>query len=231
MKYQLSVIIPTLNEEKRILNLINYIKNEELKTEIIISDADSSDKTKAIAAAEGVKIINNKKANRGLQLNRGAELASAPVLLFLHADSKLENSALTQLISQMGSDKELIGGCFKLKIESEHPLLKFISWSSNLRAKYLNLIFGDQGIFIKKEIFFDLGGFPEIELMEDWEFSKKMAAAGKLIYLNKKIYTSARRWQEYGVLKTILLMHKIKFLYFLGCSPKKLKKIYRNSRD
>lgn len=230
MNYQLSVIIPTLNEADKIEKLINYLKNEKVKVEIIISDADSSDQTRAIAAAQGAEVVNCQKASRGLQLNRGAQIASAPILLFLHADSCLEDSALSSLVEKMKQNPEKVGGCFSLKIESEHPLLKFISWSSNLRAKYLNLIFGDQGIFVKRELFEKLGGFPEIELMEDWEFSKKLAEAGDLIFLNKKIYTSARRWQEYGVLKTILLMHKIKILYLFGYSPEKLKKIYRDAR-
>jgi rSAM/selenodomain-associated transferase 2 len=230
MCYQLSVIIPTLNEADNIKELINYIKNENINCEIIISDADSSDRTREIAASQGAKIVNSQKASRGLQLNRGAEIASAPILLFLHADSNLEESALRSLVTRMEQRSEKVGGCFSLEIKSEHPLLKFISWSSNLRAKYLNLIFGDQGIFIKKEVFESLGGFPEIELMEDWEFSKKLAKTGELLFLDKKIYTSARRWEEYGVLKTILLMHKIKILYLFGYSPEKLKQIYRDAR-
>ncbi len=229
MEYQLSVIIPTLNEEKNIGKLIDFIKNEKVKTEIIISDADSIDQTKEIAAARGAKIINSKQGNRGLQLNLGAEIASASILLFLHADSILEKDSLSLLLNKMQNKKNKIGGCFTLEIKSDHPLLKFISWSSNLRAKYLKLIFGDQGIFIRKEIFYKLNGFPEIELMEDWEFSKKMAESGEMLFLNKKIYTSARRWEKYGVLKTIFLMHKIKILYLLGYSPEKLKKIYRDS--
>lgn len=230
MKAQLSVIIPTLNEEKNISELIDFIKNEKIQAEIIVSDADSNDRTREISENKGAKVVISKKASRGLQLNRGAELATSPILLFLHADSTLEKSALSSLVNKMKPESEKIGGCFSLKIESEDPFLKFISWSSNLRAKYLNLIFGDQGIFIKKEFFKSLGGFPEIELMEDWEFSKKMKKAGKLLFLDKRIYTSARRWEEHGVLRTILLMHKIKILYLFGYSPEKLKKIYRDAR-
>ncbi len=230
MNYQLSVIIPTLNEAANIERLINYLKNEKVKCEIIISDADSIDRTREIAAGMGAEVVNSQKASRGLQLNRGAEIASAPILLFLHADSALEDSALSSLVSKIEAEPEKVGGCFSLKIKSEHPLLRFISWSSNLRAKYLNLIFGDQGIFIKREVFESLGGFPEIELMEDWEFSKKLAKTGELLFLDKKIYTSARRWEEDGVLKTILLMHKIKILYLFGYSSEKLKKIYRDAR-
>lgn len=230
MGFQLSVIIPTLNEGENIAEIIDFINQEEVKTEIIVSDADSTDNTKLIAEAKGAKITNSKKASRGRQLNRGAEIASAPVLLFLHADSTLDKGSLSVLIAEIKKQENKIGGAFTLKIKSEHPLLKFISWSSNLRAKYLKLIFGDQGIFIKKDIFQQLSGFPEIDLMEDWEFSKKMRKAGELIFLDRKIYTSARRWEKYGVLKTILLMHKIKILYLLGYSPKKLKEIYNDAR-
>jgi rSAM/selenodomain-associated transferase 2 len=230
MEFQLSVIIPTLNEEKNIADIIDFINQEKIKVEIIISDADSTDKTKQIAAAKGAKIVNSKNASRGKQLNKGAKIATAPILLFLHADSTLEKGSLSLLVNKMQNKMDKIGGCFTLEIKSEHPLLKFISWSSNLRSKYFKLIFGDQGIFIRKEIFYELGGFPDIELMEDWEFSKKMREFGKMLFLDKKIYTSARRWEKFGVLNTILLMHKIKILYLLGYSPEKLKKIYHDAR-
>ncbi|MFW5737138.1 MAG: TIGR04283 family arsenosugar biosynthesis glycosyltransferase [Halanaerobium sp.] len=230
MNYELSVVIPTLNEAENIAELIDFINNQEVQVEIIIADGNSQDGTVEIAKKKGAKVINCQAASRGLQLNQGAAAADAPLLLFLHADSELQSSALNSLVKKMKEKPAKIGGCFKLKIKSEHPLLKFISWSSNLRAKHLNLIFGDQGIFIRKKVFKELGGFPEIDLMEDWEFSKKMAAAGDLLFLDKKIYTSARRWEEYGVLRTILLMHKIKILYKLGYEPEKLKKIYKDAR-
>lgn len=229
MDYNLSVIIPVLNEERNIETLIDYIYQEEVRAEIIVSDGKSTDNTVEIAKSKGAVVISG-KSGRGAQLNRGAEAASASILLFLHADSRLEKGALSKMLEQMNQYKDLVGGCFKLKISSQNLLLKFISWSSNLRAKYLNLIFGDQGIFVRRDVFDELGGFPDIELMEDWEFSKKMAKKGKLLYVDKKIYTSARRWENHGVLKTIILMHKIKILYKLGISPSKLKEIYRDAR-
>ena len=229
MDYDLSVIIPALNEEENIEALIDHIYQEEVRAEIIVSDGRSNDNTAEIAKSKGAVVVSG-TPGRGAQLNRGAEAASASILMFLHADSRLEKGALSKMVEQMGQDKDLIGGCFKLKISSQNSLLKFISWSSNLRAKYLKLIFGDQGIFVRRDVFNELGGFPEIELMEDWEFSKRMAKKGRLLFVDKKIYTSARRWENHGVLKTIILMHKIKILYKLGISPSKLKEIYRDAR-
>lgn len=229
MDYDLSVIIPVLNEEENIEALIDHISQEEVRAEIIVSDGKSTDNTAEKAESKGAVVVSS-TPGRGTQLNKGAEAASASILIFLHADSRLEKGALSKMVEQMGQDKDLIGGCFKLKISSQNLLLKFISWSSNLRAKYLNLIFGDQGIFVRRDIFNELGGFPEIELMEDWEFSKALAKKGRLLYVDKKIYTSARRWENHGVLKTIILMHKIKILYKLGISPSKLKEIYRDAR-
>ncbi len=229
MDYNLSVIIPALNEEENIEALIDHIYQEEVRAEIIVSDGKSTDNTAEIAKSKGAEVVSG-TPGRGAQLNRGAEAASASILLFIHADSRLEKGALSKMIEQMSHDQDLIGGCFKLKISSQNLLLKFIGWSSNLRAKYLNLIFGDQGIFVRRDVFNELGGFPEIELMEDWEFSKTMAKKGRLLYVDKKIYTSARRWEKHGVLKTIILMHKIKILYKLGISPSKLKEIYRDAR-
>jgi GT2 family glycosyltransferase len=108
--------------------------------------------------------------------------------------------------------------------------MRFVAHSSNLRAKYLKLIFGDQGIFMRRDIFEKLGGFRDMELMEDWEFSRRIHRLGKMKMIDKKIGTSARRFQKGWMLKTLLKMHKIKFLYLLGLSPEKLNRIYRDVR-
>jgi hypothetical protein len=108
--------------------------------------------------------------------------------------------------------------------------MRFIANSSNLRAKYLKLIFGDQGIFMRRDIFEKLGGFQDMELMEDWELSQRIHRLGKMKMIDKKIGTSARRFQRDGQLKTLLKMHKIKILYLLGTPPEKLNRIYREVR-
>ncbi|MGM0369566.1 MAG: TIGR04283 family arsenosugar biosynthesis glycosyltransferase [Bacillota bacterium] len=227
MSELISVIIPVLNEEERIVDIIEHVNNLAGQKEVIVVDGGSIDQTYELAENLADKVCET-KAGRAQQMNCGAKAASGDVYLFLHCDSQLESGSLLALDVAM-RDEEVVGGCFKLQIDSDSWPLRFISWSSNLRAKYLNLIFGDQGIFVRQEVFAELGGYPEIELMEDWEFSRKLAKVGKLNLLDHQIYTSARRWEKNGIWKTIWLMHKIKFLYLLGVSPAKLKEMYKSN--
>ncbi|WP_018249563.1 TIGR04283 family arsenosugar biosynthesis glycosyltransferase [Orenia marismortui] len=223
-----SVVIPVLNEESTIIETLEHVQGLSGNKEIIVVDGGSEDNTYNLAQNFTAKVCQTTKG-RGHQMNVGAELAEGDVILFLHSDSRLEEGAILAIQDAI-KDEKIIGGNFSLKIDDNSWVLGFISWTSNLRAKYLKLAFGDQGIFVRREIFAELGGYPEIELMEDWEFSKKMSKRGKLDYLPNKIYTSARRWHKFGIWKTIFLMHKIKLLYILGVSPAKLNQIYRNAR-
>ena len=108
--------------------------------------------------------------------------------------------------------------------------MRFVSTTSNWRAKYLGLFFGDQAIFIRRDVFHELGGYKEMELMEDWDFSRRLVKRGKMKLLDTKIGTSARRFKEGGQFRTLMLMHKLKLLYMLGVSPSKLNKMYREAR-
>lgn len=224
----ISVVIPTLNEEKTIDKTLKHVQGLSGKKEIIVVDGGSHDKTRELARERADMVVKTRKG-RGHQLNVGAEMASGEIILFLHSDCRLDKGGLVAIDESL-KDSSYIGGAFSLRIDDQAWPLRFISWSSNLRARYMNLIFGDQGIFIRKSVFKELGGYPDIPLMEDWEFSKNMAAVGKLVFLPEKIYTSARRWHKYGIWRTIFLMHKIKILYLLGVDPVHLNKIYRDAR-
>ncbi|AGB41129.1 glycosyl transferase [Halobacteroides halobius DSM 5150] len=229
MSKLISVIIPVLNEETTITTTLKQVHNLTGAKEIIVVDGGSQDKTVELATKLADKVCQT-QAGRGHQMNVGAKEASGDILFFLHSDSQLETDALLAIGDAL-EDKRVIGGCFNFKINDDAWPLKFISWTSNLRAKYLNLIFGDQGIFVRADIFSQVGGYPEQELMEDWEFSRRLTKTeGKLVQLEPKIYTSARRWHESGIWKTIFLMHKIKFLYLLGVKPYKLREIYHDAR-
>lgn len=229
MSELISVIIPVLNEESTIETTIQQVENLAGNKEIVVVDGGSKDQTYSLAKELTDKVYQT-RPGRGHQMNLGAKEATGDILFFLHSDSKLEHNALLSIKKAMEDDR-VIGGCFKFKIDDDCWPLKFISWTSNLRAQYLNLMFGDQGIFVRKSVFDKVGGYPDQELMEDWEFSRKLDKfEGELVQLDVKIYTSARRWHKFGIWKTILLMHKIKFLYMLGVSPSKLRETYRDAR-
>ncbi len=223
-----SIVIPVLNEETTIEATLKHLKSLAGNKEIIVVDGGSNDQTYQLAAELADQVCRS-KAGRGVQMNVGAKRAQGDVILFLHSDSRLSENAILAIIEVMG-DQSIVGGNFSLRIDDPSWSLRFISYTSNLRAKYLKLAFGDQGIFVRREVFNTLGGYPEVELMEDWEFSKSLAKKGELAYLEERIYTSARRWHKFGVWKTIFLMHKIKFLYICGVDPDKLNQVYRNAR-
>jgi Glycosyltransferases, probably involved in cell wall biogenesis len=222
-----SIIIPVLNEEKNIektLIQFNALKGDK---EIIVADGGSRDNTKEIAE-RFAKVISSKKG-RANQMNKGVEKANGDILWFVHSDSVIKENSIEEI--QLAIDEGYVGGGFSLKFYDYNTLFMiYISVTSNLRAKYLGLYFGDQGIFVKRSVFESLGGYPRQEIMEDWEFSIAMKKVGKLKLISTPIGTSARRFKKGGQLRTHLLMHKIKLLYLLGTPTDKLVKIYKDVR-
>ncbi|SDK75592.1 TIGR04283 family arsenosugar biosynthesis glycosyltransferase [Natronincola ferrireducens] len=223
----ISIIIPVLNEEKNIYHLLKELHTLKGDKEIIVADGGSEDQTREIASKYATVISSGK--GRGLQMNKGASIARGEGLWFLHSDSVIVGDAIQQIENTI--KEGYIGGGFSLYFH-DYPtaFMKFVSITSNWRAKYLGLYYGDQGIFIKKEVFHHIGGYPEIAIMEDWEIGKKLREIGKMKMLQSPIGTSGRRFKQGGQLKTLLLMHKIKVLYTLGVAPAKLVKIYREAR-
>ncbi|MDO5718050.1 MAG: TIGR04283 family arsenosugar biosynthesis glycosyltransferase [Tissierellia bacterium] len=223
----ISIIIPVLNEEKTIEKSLKNIKEIEGDYEIIVSDGGSKDRTVEIAERYAKVIIS--KPGRAIQMNSAAKIAKGSVLWFVHSDSKVEKDSLSAI--KYAVDSGFHAGCFSLYFyDHDDKLLKFIAKTSNYRAKYLKLIFGDQGLFIRNDYFRELNGYKEIPIMEDWDISKRIYENGNVIVLDKKIGTSARRFKKGGVLKTLLKMHKIKFQYIMGKSPQDIAKIYREVR-
>lgn len=223
----ISIIIPVLNEEKTIKENLETLQTLSGDKEIIVVDGGSHDKTVEIAK-DYATVINSPKG-RAKQMNAGARAADGSILWFVHSDSKLDNNSIKAI--EKAIEKGYIGGCFKLYFyDLDTRFMKYVANSSNRRAKYLKLIFGDQGIFMRKDIFEKLDGYKEMELMEDWHLSRRIHKLGKMKSLDKKIGTSARRFKHGGQLKTLLKMHKIKMLYILGTPADKLEKIYSEVR-
>jgi rSAM/selenodomain-associated transferase 2 len=222
----ISIIVPVLNEEKQIEAFLKKLVELKGKKEIILVDGGSLDNTVKIASKYCSVAAGPK--GRGAQMNYGASLASGNIFWFLHCDARVNNNALSE-IEKCIKDGYTWGGFSLFFCDDETLFMKYVAYSSNIRGKHLKIVYGDQGVFIKREGFLQIGGYPEIALMEEWVFSKKAAKAGRMKLLDMRLGTSARRFHNGGPIKTLLLMQKIRLLYLLGVSPDKLEAIYRRT--
>ncbi|RMF93594.1 MAG: glycosyltransferase [Nitrospinota bacterium] len=234
---QLSIIIPTLNEETSLETTLKTLSHSPA-AEVIVVDGGSTDQTLAIARQRGSRVLSAPRG-RASQMNAGARAAHGDVLLFLHADTLLPPHFHRE-IEQALSHPQVIGGRFDVRFDPIDPhtlkewvqegLLHLVAFLMNLRSRWTHIATGDQAIFIRRRCFFQLGGYPELPLFEDIELSKRMKRAGEIACLRSKVTTSARRWRKQGVVRTILLMWCLRLLYFLGLSPHLLWKVYRDVR-
>ncbi|MFM6191899.1 MAG: TIGR04283 family arsenosugar biosynthesis glycosyltransferase [Planktothrix sp.] len=221
---QISIIIPVLNEADNIESVINQIQKTE-NIEIIIVDGGSQDHTVEIAQSLGVKVIVTQRG-RALQMNAGAKIATGEILLFLHGDTQLPTE-FEKDVRKIWINDNIIAGAFQLKIDNSQWSLRLIEKTVFWRSKYLQMPYGDQAIFIKASTFWQVGGFPEQPIMEDFEFIRRLNRLGKIEILSSSVITSGRRWQKLGVFKTTLINQFVVFGYYLGISPIKLSQWYR----
>jgi rSAM/selenodomain-associated transferase 2 len=162
-------------------------------------------------------------------MDRGAREAKGDVLLFLHADTKLPEDWKNQVAGVLKGD-EVIGGGFRLKIDSKKFYFRFIEAMANMRSRYLGLIYGDQAIFARRDAFFAVGGFMGLPLMEDVDLIKRLKNKGKVVLLDAKVSTSLRHWEKKGILMTTLRNWIFLGFYYLGVSPERLYKWYYTVR-
>ncbi len=227
MKTSISVIIPVLNEELAIRSALESVLRLA-PDELFVVDGGSRDRTPELATSMGVHVIAASRG-RGSQMNQGARVARGEVLLFLHADTRLPETAFDDIRAAM-CDPHIAGGRFDVKLDGEGWPLKLIGHMISLRSRLSRVATGDQAIFIRREIFNNLGGYPEIPLMEDVALSRALKRAGQIACLKSRVTTSARRWQMEGVWRTIFKMWLLKSLYLLGVSPFRLKRFYGDGR-
>jgi rSAM/selenodomain-associated transferase 2 len=219
----ISIVIPILNEEEILEASLKSLSECIEGHELIIVDGGSTDNSAQIA--DRYAQVIHSAAGRGPQMNCGADAASGEILLFLHADCRLEPGSLSAIEAAM-EDCTFVGGCFQQRIDAEGWGFRLIEFMIQLRALRRACIYGDQGIFIRRSTFEEIGGFPDVPLMEDVVLSKKLRRAGKTCLVRKAIISSARRWQKLGATRTTLTNWYLRVLHSFGVSPHRLAKIY-----
>jgi rSAM/selenodomain-associated transferase 2 len=217
---RLSVIVPALNEAHGIRAALEALAPLRARGhEVIVADGGSTDGTEHLALELSDRVLQTPRG-RAVQMNAGARAATGDALLFLHADTRLPSQATELALLSL---QDHFWGRFDVEIEGRHPLLKVVGCAMNLRSRLTGIATGDQAIFVRRDAF---PGFPEIALMEDVAFCKRMKRLGPPACLRAKALTSGRRWESRGVLRTILLMWRLRMMYFLGADPEDLSRIY-----
>jgi rSAM/selenodomain-associated transferase 2 len=227
VSYTFSVIIPVLNEPMIINRTVEHVYSlgSGFELEVIVVDGDMEGKTiREIRNGDVIKSMSPK--GRGRQMNKGVSLAHGDILLFLHTDTELPKGAFTAISSIM-SKTRCVAGSFDLGIKSERPIFRLIEQIVRVRTRVTRIPYGDQAIFIKREIFNSMKGYREIPLMEDVDLMKRIRSSGcRICLIPQKVKTSPRRWEREGILYCTLRNSMLISLYHLGVDPEKLVKFY-----
>lgn len=221
---RIAIIIPVLNEAPAIAGALEALGPLLARgCEIIVCDGGSDDGTPALALPLAGQVIHAPRG-RSSQMNAGAQAAHADILLFLHADTSLPPDAdrLIEAAILKGGQ----WGRFDVRIEGRSAALPVIGFFMNWRSRLTGVATGDQAIFIRRDVFESHGGFADIALMEDIEISKRLKRVAAPVCLHERVTTSGRRWETYGVLRTILKMWRLRLAYWLGADPRKLARQY-----
>ncbi len=227
MSATLSIVIPVLNEVAGIEQTI--ARSRDIADEVIIADGGSTDGTLEILKRTDC-IACHTSRGRGQQLHAGSELATGEILLFLHADTWLPVAARSQILDCWGSvsdkGKATFCGCFEQLIEDPRHVYRLIEKGNLWRAKFQKLPYGDQGVFVSRELYDLVGGMPQIPLMEDFEFARLIAKRAALNILPGPLHVDARRWEKVGPLRQTIRNWMLALRYRLGADPEELLQRY-----
>ncbi|MCB2146766.1 MAG: TIGR04283 family arsenosugar biosynthesis glycosyltransferase [Deltaproteobacteria bacterium] len=219
----LSVVIPAIDEAGQLARTIATATSPD--AEIIVSDGGSKDHTVQIANSLGARIVSGKRGRAGQQ-NRGAAAARGEVLLFLHADTRLPCNYVDHVFETL-MDRRTLLGAFRFTTDIHTPAMRSVAFFTNLRAGWLNLPYGDQGLFMRKRDFDAAGGFPDVPIAEDLQLVRRMARKGRITLAPAAAVTSGRRWQRLGILRTTILNAIIAAGSLAGVAPRRMAPLYR----
>lgn len=223
---RLSVIVPMLNEAAvlpRLLPQLRALKRQGC--EVLLVDGGSDDDSPGLIAQAGLRVLASPRG-RARQMNHGAAHAAGDLLLFLHADTRLPESALSAITQTLRSSNA-VWGRFDVLIEGTHPMLRVVAAMMNLRSRWTGIATGDQAMFVTRAAFDTVGGFPDQPLMEDIELSRRLRRLSRPACIGQPVLTSGRRWESRGVWRTILLMWRLRWAYWRGAAADELAQRYR----
>ena len=223
----ISVIIPVLDDAE-VLDLALGSPQDCTGVERIVVDGGSTDGSAELAKSRGVKIIHS-PPGRARQMNAGAEVAEGTLLVFLHADTRLPEG-FDDHVRRILTPSEVAAGAFQLQIDAHSARWRFIEKTANWRSRYLQMPYGDQAIFLRAELFREMGGFPDLPIMEDFELIRRLKGRGRIVIAPAAVLTSARRWEKLGALRTTLINQLMILGFYLGFEPSRLARWYRQAK-
>jgi len=224
----LSVVVPMLNEAAAIASTLDALRRGAPDAELIVVDGGSTDASVAIARPLCDALIDASRG-RAQQMNAGARASHGDALVFVHADTIVPPTFAADIASAL-SDPAVVGGRFDVRLDASALPYRIIGAMISIRSRISRTGTGDQAIFVRRDVFDSLGGFPELELCEDLEFSRRLKRAGRIACLRTRVTTSARRWNRDGVARTVVKMWLIRAMYLMGVPPARLKRMYADTR-
>lgn len=227
-KLLISVIIPTLNEAASLGRTLDHLQHADA-IEIIVVDGGSRDNTREIAARAGARVLKV-SGGRAAQQNAGAAIAGGRLLLFIHADT-LPPKGYDDMIRLALERPTTVAGAFRFKTDGPGAAMRLIEWMTNFRSAVLRWPYGDQGLFMEKRVFNELGGFPLMPIMEDFELVRRLRRRGTVVTLSQAAITSSRRWRKLGVIRTTIINQIMVAGFLGGVSIQRLLRLYQKKEE
>ena len=224
-RLKISVVVPSWRDNANLALLLPKLSRLERVSETIVVDASGEPEPERLAHANGASFVSCPAPNRGEQMNLGAAAASGDVVVFQHSDTDLEEAHLSAIETAL-ADPQVIGGAFFRKFDGRHPRLMWLESVARFLTRHGGTLYGDQSIFVRRDLFMKLGGFARIPLMEDVEFSRRLRRAGKVAVLDPPVQSSGRRHLRKGAWRTSIQNGLFIVLYNLGVSPHRLHRWY-----